>query len=317
MAILITGIAGFIGYSFAEKYLEKYPKSKIIGVDNINNYYSRSLKLTRLKNLKKRIKFYKINTSNKKDLEKIFKKYKIIKVYNFAAQAGVRYSIKHPSKYQESNIEGFFNILEFSRLYKVQELFYASSSSVYGESKNFPLQETEKTEPKNFYGLTKKINEQMAENYSKNYKMSIIGLRFFTVYGEWGRPDMSIFKIIDCSFRKKIFYLNNFGNHDRDFTYIKDVTNSILKLKCKKEMHQIYNVCSNKPINLKKLLIIISKFIALPKIIKRPMQKADVKKTHGSNLKILKNTNFKKYTNLKTGLGNTINWYKNYYKINI
>ncbi len=317
MAILITGIAGFIGYSFAEKYLEKYPKSKIIGVDNINNYYSRSLKLTRLKNLKKRIKFYKINTSNKKDLEKIFKKYKIIKVYNFAAQAGVRYSIKHPSKYQESNIEGFFNILEFSRLYKVQELFYASSSSVYGESKNFPLQETEKTEPKNFYGLTKKINEQMAENYSKNYKMSIIGLRFFTVYGEWGRPDMSIFKIIDCSFRKKIFYLNNFGNHDRDFTYIKDVTNSILKLKCKKEMHQIYNVCSNKPINLKKLLIIISKFIALPKIIKRPMQKADVKKTHGSNLKILKNTNFKNYTNLKTGLSNTINWYKNYYKINI
>ena len=317
MAILITGIAGFIGYSFAEKYLEKYPKSKIIGVDNINNYYSRSLKLTRLKNLKKRIKFYKINTSNKKDLEKIFKKYKIIKVYNFAAQAGVRYSIKHPSKYQESNIEGFFNILEFSRLYKVQELFYASSSSVYGESKNFPLQETEKTEPKNFYGLTKKINEQMAENYSKNYKMSIIGLRFFTVYGEWGRPDMSIFKIIDCSFRKKIFYLNNFGNHDRDFTYIQDVTNSILKLKCKKEMHQIYNVCSNKPINLKKLLIIISKFIALPKIIKRPMQKADVKKTHGSNLKILKNTNFKNYTNLKTGLSNTINWYKNYYKINI
>ena len=157
----------------------------------------------------------------------------------------------------------------------------------------------------------------MAENYSKNYKMSIIGLRFFTVYGEWGRPDMSIFKIIDCSFRKKIFYLNNFGNHDRDFTYIKDVTNSILKLKCKKEMHQIYNVCSNKPINLKKLLIIISKFIALPKIIKRPMQKADVKKTHGSNLKILKNTNFKNYTNLKTGLSNTINWYKNYYKINI
>ena len=317
MSILITGIAGFIGFNFAEKYLKKYPKSKIIGVDSLNNYYSRSLKLTRLKKLKKKIKFYKINTSNKKDLERIFKKNKIVKVYNFAAQAGVRYSLKHPAKYQESNIEGFFNILEFSRLYKVKELFYASSSSVYGESKNFPLKETEKTEPKNFYGLTKKINEQMAENYSKNYKMSIIGLRFFTVYGEWGRPDMSIFKIIDCSFKKKIFYLNNFGNHDRDFTYIQDVTNSILKLKCKKRMHEIYNVCSNKPINLKKLLIVIDKFIALPKIIKRPMQKADVKKTHGSNLKILKNTNFKKYTNLKTGLRNTINWYKKYYKINI
>ena len=317
MSILITGIAGFIGYNFAEKYLKKYPKSKIIGVDNINNYYSRSLKLNRLKKLGKRIKFYKINISNKKDLEKIFKKNKIIKVYNFAAQAGVRYSIKHPAKYQESNIEGFFNILEFSRLYNIKELFYASSSSVYGESKNFPLKETEKTEPKNFYGLTKKINEQMAENYSKNYKMSIIGLRFFTVYGEWGRPDMSIFKIIDCSFKKKIFYLNNFGNHDRDFTYIGDATNSILKLKCKKRMHEIYNVCSNNPINLKKLLIIIDKFIALPKIIKRSMQKADVKKTHGSNLKILKKTNFKKYTNLKKGLDNTINWYKKYYKINI
>ena len=317
MSILITGIAGFIGYNFAEKYLKKYPKSKIIGVDSLNNYYSRSLKLTRLKKLKKKIKFYKINTSNKKDLERIFKKNKIVKVYNFAAQAGVRYSLKHPAKYQESNIEGFFNILEFSRLYKVKELFYASSSSVYGESKNFPLKETEKTEPKNFYGLTKKINEQMAENYSKNYKMSITGLRFFTVYGEWGRPDMSIFKIIDCSFRKKIFYLNNFGNHDRDFTYIQDVTNSILKLKNKKGIHEIYNVCSNKPINLKQLLIIINKFISLPKIIKRPMQKADVKKTHGSNLKILKNTNFKKYTDLKTGIDNTIHWYKKYYKINI
>ena len=215
MSILITGIAGFIGFNFAEKYLKKYPKSKIIGVDSLNNYYSRSLKLTRLKKLKKKIKFYKINTSNKKDLERIFKKNKIVKVYNFAAQAGVRYSLKHPAKYQESNTEGFFNILEFSRLYNIKELFYASSSSVYGESKNFPLKETEKTEPKNFYGLTKKINEQMAENYSKNYKMSITGLRFFTVYGEWGRPDMSIFKIIDCSFKKKIFYIENiFSNFD-------------------------------------------------------------------------------------------------------
>ena len=315
MSILITGIAGFIGFNFAQKYLEKYPKSKIIGIDNLNNYYSTRLKLARLKILKKKIKFYKINLENKKDIEKIFKNNKIDRVYNFAAQAGVRYSIKNPSNYQESNIVGFYNILEFSRLYKVKQFIYASSSSVYGETKNFPLKEKEKINPKNFYGLTKKINEQMAENYSNNYKMSIVGLRFFTVYGEWGRPDMSIFKIINGSFKKKIFYLNNYGNHDRDFTYIKDVVNVILKLKFQKSKHEVYNICSNKPINLKKLLKIINKFINLPRIVKRKMQKADVIKTHGSNLKISKVTKYKKYTSFETGLLNTINWYKKYYKI--
>ena len=144
-----------------------------------------------------------------------------------------------------------------------------------------------------------------------------VGLRFFTIYGPWGRPDMLIIKYLIASTKKIKFLLYNKGDHYRDFTYIEDVTKSILKLKCKKGMHEIYNVCSNKPINLKKLLNIIDNFIDLPKIIKRPMQKADVKKTHGSNLKILKKTNFKKYTNLKIGLGNTINWYKKYYKINI
>ena len=313
MAILITGIAGFIGYSFAEKYLEKYPKSKIIGVDNINNYYSRSLKLTRLKNLKKRIKFYKINTSNKKDLEKIFKKYKIIKVYNFAAQAGVRYSIKHPSKYQESNIEGFFNILEFSRLYKVQELFYASSSSVYGESKNFPLQETEKTEPKNFYGLTKKINEQMAENYSKNYKMSITGLRFFTVYGEWGRPDMFIIKLLDCISKNKNFYLNKSGNHYRDFTNIKDVANichKLLNYKCKKS-HTIFNVCAGKKVNIKYLADKINNRFKNAKIVNVKANKADVNITLGDNKKITKALKYKKFTNINNGLNLLIKWYLN------
>ena len=315
MSILITGIAGFIGFNFAEKYLKKYPKDKIIGVDNLNNYYSTSLKLARLARLKKKIKFYKIDISNKKALKKIFKNHKIHRIYNFAAQAGVRYSINHPSEYQKSNIEGFYNILEFSRLYKVKELIYASSSSVYGENKNFPLKENEKINPKNFYGLTKKINEQMAEVYSNHYKIKTIGLRFFTVYGEWGRPDMSIFKIIDSSFKKKIFYLNNYGNHDRDFTYIDDVVNVLLKLKFNKNNHEIYNICSNKPINLKKLLKIIGKYISLPRVINRKMQIADVIKTHGSNLKVSKLTKSKKYTDLDVGIKNVINWYKNFYYI--
>lgn len=314
MNILITGIAGFIGFNFAKKLIESKRKVKIIGIDNINNYYSQKLKKDRLNQIKKKIIFYKLDLSNKKKVRIIFKKHKIDKIYHFAAQAGVRYSIKFPEKYLDSNICSFFNLIEASRLYGVRNILYASSSSVYGEAKNFPLNEKEKINPKNFYGLSKKINEEMAELYAKYYKINFIGLRFFTVYGEWGRPDMSIFKIIDSSFQNKFFYLNNFGNHDRDFTYVQDVVNLIFKLKfLHNHKNTIYNISSNKPINLKKLLNIISKKIKLPKIIKRKMQKADVLKTHGDNKKIKKKCSYSNFTNISSGLDNTINWYKKYY----
>ena len=315
MNILITGCAGFIGFNLCSSLL-KNKNNKIIGIDNINNYYSTKLKKDRLKILQKskNFKFYKKDLKNYNSIFKIFKSNKIKIIYHLAAQAGVRYSIDNPKKYSDSNMVGFFNLLEISRIKNVKKIIYASSSSVYGESKSFPLNEKQRTLPKNFYGLTKKINEQIAEIYSNYYKMKFIGLRFFTVYGEWGRPDMSIFKIIDASFRKKIFYLNNFGNHDRDFTYIGDVVNIIKKLKfSSKSNHKIYNIASNKPINLKKLIILISTLIPLPKIKSRGMQKADVKKTHGDNKEVVNLTNYKKFFDIKSGLSRTINWYKSYY----
>ena len=313
MHILITGVAGFIGFNFTKSLLEKNRRAKIIGIDNLNDYYSVDLKKRRLEIIKKKIKFFKFDLSDKKKLSNIFKKYNIKIIYHFAAQAGVRYSIDNPEKYQKSNIESFFNIINLSKYYKIKKIIYASSSSVYGDSKKFPLNEKQVIIPKNFYGLSKKINEEMAEVYSRYYDIKFIGLRFFTVYGEWGRPDMSIFKIVDSSFKNKIFYLNNFGKHDRDFTYVGDVVKIILKLKFNHNKHEVYNICSNRPVSLIKLLSIVSNKIKLPKIYKRKMQKADVLKTHGNNNKILKLTKFKNFKTISYGLDKFISWYKNYY----
>ena len=251
MKILITGAAGFIGFNFSKFLLEK-TKFNIIGIDNLNTYYSVKVKQERLKLLNKsrRFKFVKLDLTNKSRLEKIFKN-KIYAVFNFAAQAGVRYSIKNPRAYIESNTLGFFNVIELSIKNNVKKIFYASSSSVYGESKKFPLSEIDPIIPKNIYGLTKKNNEEICELLSNYNKISCIGLRFFTVFGEWGRPDMLIYKYLRSIFNKKEkFYLNNFGNHTRDFTYIKDINKILFKLLKKKAFkgHSVFNVCSNKPI---------------------------------------------------------------------
>ena len=205
MKILITGSAGFIGFSLSE-YLLKNNNFEIFGIDNLNDYYDVNLKTARLKILKNYKKFYfkKVDINNNYEIEKLFKKYKFDFVFNLAAQAGVRYSIEYPRKYLDTNINGFFNIIENSTKYKVKRLFYASSSSVYGENKNFPLKENEKITPKNMYALTKKINEEISTIYNNYYKLKVTGLRFFTVYGEWGRPDMMILKYIGAFYKKKI-----------------------------------------------------------------------------------------------------------------
>ncbi len=315
--ILITGVAGFIGFNLSLSLLKE--NKQIIGIDNINDYYSVKLKKDRLTELKKfkNFKFFKTDLVNSNSLNKIFKKYKIDKIIHLAAQAGVRYSIENPKKYLNSNFVGFFNILELSRINKIKKIIYASSSSVYGNTKKFPLNEYSSLNPNNFYGLSKKTNEEIASIYAKYYKLKLIGIRFFTVYGEWGRPDMSIFKIIDASFKNKIFYLNNYGKHHRDFTYIGDVVKMLKKLKFrKKTTNEIYNISSNKPIKLGVIFNILSKYMKLPKIKKRQLQKADVVKTHGNNLKIIKNTGFKNFTNFEMGLLNTLKWYKAYNRIN-
>ena len=314
MKILITGCAGFLGFHLCQKILKIDKNSKIIGIDNLNNYYSVLYKKKRLSFFKsnKKFKFYKIDISNFKKLESIFKKNKFDIVINLAAQAGVRYSISNPREYVNSNILGFFNIAELSRTFNISKVYYASSSSVYGEKKIFPLKEGEKIDPKNIYSLSKKNNEEIAEIYSNYYKMKFVGLRFFTIYGEWGRPDMLILKYIIAIIKKKTFYLNNYGKHYRDFTYVKDVVDNIWLLINKKikNKHLILNVCSNNPVSLKFILDRLNKVFGKPKIIKRSKQIADVYKTHGDNYKINQITKFKKYTNINVGLDNLINWVK-------
>ena len=310
MKILITGAAGFIGFSFAKYLLEK--DYKIIGLDNLNNYYDVNLKKKRLKQLSKsnNFKFYKVDLTEKIKIEKIFKNNKIDFIFHFAAQAGVRHSIDHPRKYIESNILGFYNLIENVKNYNIKRLFYASSSSVYGENKNFPLNEKENISPKNIYALSKKINEEIGYIFNKYYNTKLTGLRFFTVYGEWGRPDMMMMKYIDCFYKRKLFYLNNYGNHSRDFTYIGDVVNilySLLKKQKKLKDFDLLNICSNQPINLKKIILFMKKNKINPKIKKVSLQKADILKTHGDNKKLLKIIKYKKFSNWQNSVEKTIN----------
>ena len=318
MKILVTGAAGFIGFNFCNYLLSKINPSVVVGIDNLNNYYDIKLKKKRLKILKKnkRFKYYKVNIDNQKKIEKIFKRYKFDFVLNLAAQAGVRYSIDHPRKYVDANILGFYNIIENSRKYKIKRLFYASSSSVYGENKKFPLKESERTNPKNFYGLSKKINEEVCEIFYRYYNLKSTGLRFFTVFGEWGRPDMMMMKYINSHYKKKIFQLNNFGKHTRDFTYVGDVVKILFLLIVKHKKLKnldILNICSNKPVKLKSIIELMKKRNIKPIIKKAPLQKADILKTHGSNSKVLKITNFKKFEKLEVAINRTVDWYqKNY-----
>ena len=207
MNLLLTGCAGFLGYHFCEELLKNNKKIKIFGVDNINDYYSTKLKKERLKKLNKykNFQFYKIDIYNFDKLKKIFKQKKYSMVVHFAAQAGVRYSIENPISYLKSNIVGFTNIAECCRLYNVKKIFYASSSSIYGERKKFPAKEDDCVNPNNFYSMSKKNNEDVASIYSHYYNIQFVGLRFFTIYGEWGRPDMLLIKYINAALNKKFF----------------------------------------------------------------------------------------------------------------
>ena len=314
MKILITGSAGFIGFNLS-KYLLQNSNYHIIGIDNLNDYYDVNLKKKRIKNLRsfKRFKFQKADITNQFTMNKIFKKNKFDFVFNLAAQAGVRYSIDHPRKYIDANILGFFNIIDCCKRYNIKRLFYASSSSVYGESKKFPLKESENISPKNIYGLSKKINEEISLIYNQFYNLRLTGLRFFTVYGEWGRPDMMMLKFIDCYFKKKIFRLHNFGKHTRDFTHINDVVEILHRLiinNKKLKKNDVLNICSNKPINLLNVISFMMKNGIKPKISKVKLQQADILKTHGGNRKLFKYVGTQKFNNWKSSIKNLIIWYK-------
>ena len=308
--ILITGVGGFIGSQLSIKLLKNY---KVIGIDNLDNYYSVKLKKLRIKILKKHsnFKFYKIDIRNIKSLNNIISKNNFDYVFHFAAQAGVRYSVIKPNKYTTTNIFGTLNLLNLLKNKKIKKIFLASSSSVYGDMKKFPTKETDKLNPKNHYANTKKINEYTGYYFSKVYNLNIYMLRLFTVYGPYGRPDMFLMKLFKSIYTKDKFYLNNNGNHERDFTYIYDVVHiltKLMKIKIKKK-YDIFNICSNKPLNISKLIKHINSKIVKVKYTNISKNPLDVNKTHGSNNKVTKLINYKKFTDAKIGIKKLFEWY--------
>lgn len=313
MKILITGVAGFIGYSLANELL-KNKKNIVFGIDNFSKYSGRDIKKLRINILKKFInfRFQRIDINYTSKIENFFKKNYFDIVIHLAAEVGVRYSIMRPDKYIKTNINGFFNVIECLKYNEPKKFLFASSSSVYGDCKSFPLKETQNLYPKNVYALSKKNNEEIASIYSKKYKTKFIGLRFFTVFGELGRPDMFFFKLLLAAFKNKKLSVNNFGNHYRDFTYIKDVINILKKLLSVKltKKYQVLNICSSRPIYLKKFIRISEQFSKKIDILNVPAHPADVYKTHGSNKKLLGLIKNIKFTKLENAIKNSVISYK-------
>ena len=320
MKILITGCAGFIGFHLSNLLLKN--KINVYGIDNLNDYYDVELKKNRLNILKKNKKFifYKSDLINKSKLNQIVKNNKIRYIVHLAAQAGVRYSIENPDTYFNNNLQVFFNILEIAKKNNLKHLVFASTSSVYGESNNFPLNENESTsKPLSFYAATKKSNEVMAHSYSYIFKTPCTALRFFTVYGPYGRPDMALFKFTKNIIENKKIELFNNGNHLRDYTYIDDIVSGIYSIinkpSKKKTPFNIFNIGNGNPRKLIDYLTLIEKKLGKKASIKKlPLQKGDIIKTH-SDIKRLGNySRYKAKTNIEEGVNKFIDWYISYYK---
>lgn len=337
--VLVTGSSGFIGFHLCKKLLiENY---KVVGVDNHNNYYSVKLKEDRLRDInlfkkkfKKKFIFHKVDIYKKKNLEKLFAKFKFDYVINLAAQAGVRYSLVNPDSYTKSNLVGFANLLECCRNYKIKHLVYASTSSVYGANIKSPFSEKDNVDHQiQYYAATKRANELMAHSYSCLFNLKTTGLRFFTVYGPWGRPDMALFQFTKNILENKPIKIFNFGKHVRDFTYIDDIIDGILKalknpkkkssLKVWKKIKnpsnsfapfQLLNIGNNTPVPLMKYIEAIENKLNKKSIKKfLPLQKGDVVGT-SSNIHQLKKYGYKPKVNIKIGVNNFVDWYLDYHK---
>ena len=333
--ILITGVAGFIGSNLAKNLYKIVKNITIVGIDNLNDYYDVILKQERLEDLSKykTFKFIKANLQDKNVILNIFKEYQPKIVINLAAQAGVRYSLKNPDSYIESNIIGFFNILEACHHYPVEHLVFASSSSIYGSNKKIPYSVEDKTDrPVSFYAATKKSNELMAYTYAKLYKIPITGLRFFSVYGPAGRPDMAYFSFTNKLVNNEDIQIFNYGNCKRDFTYIDDIVTGVIKVMQKTPdfdedgvQYKIYNIGNNKPENLLDFVDILQQELIRAKVLPKdydfeqhkklvPMQPGDVEITYANVDDLIKDFNFKPQTSLREGLRAFAIWYKDYYK---
>lgn len=318
----VTGAAGFIGSSLSKRLLEA--GATVIGYDNMNDYYDVSLKEHRLSFIKDNPKFtfIKGDIADKETLEKAFKEYKPNVVMNLAAQAGVRYSIENPDSYIQANLVGFANILECCRHYPVEHLVYASSSSVYGGNEKVPFSTYDQVDrPVSLYAATKKANELMAYSYSKLYGMKTTGLRFFTVYGPMGRPDMAAYKFALKIMKDEPIQIYNHGNMERDFTYIDDIVTGVCDILCNPPQpdslgapYKIYNIGNNKPEKLMDFVTTLEK--KLGKEAKKdflPMQAGDVERTYADVSELMKDFDFKPDTSIDTGLENFANWFLEYH----
>ena len=332
--ILITGAAGFIGSFLVKKFLGS--GFQVIGIDNINSYYDKNLKLKRLKNIKEySIKnnfnwlFYKSNIEDKNYMRQIFLDKKPQIVVNLAAQAGVRYSIVNPYSYVESNLLGFSNILDLCQTHDVKHLVYASSSSVYGANKEFPFSEEQKVDtPLSFYAATKISNEMMAHAYSNIYNLPITGLRFFTVYGPWGRPDMAPMIFADKILQKKPITVFNHGNMSRDFTFISDIIegtylcclkvptpNDDYKLGKPSIPHRIFNIGNGNPVKLLDFVELLEEALSIKatKVFEN-IQPGDVESTYASTQNLEDWIGYRPLVTIKEGVNKFANWYLDYYQ---
>lgn len=320
---LITGAAGFIGFFLAKSLLEQ--GITVIGFDNLNDYYEVSLKKNRLKELElyEKFTFIKGDLSVEQKVFYVFETYKPHIVVNLAAQAGVRYSIDNPKAYMDSNVMGFFHILEACRKYPVEHLVFASSSSVYGENDKIPFSVEDKVDyPVSLYAATKKSNELMAHAYSKLYKIPVTGLRFFTVYGPMGRPDMAYFKFAKKIMAGQEIEIYNNGEMYRDFTYIDDIVTGICNLLCcppkeneKGVAYRIYNIGNNQPEKLMDFISVLEKSLGREaKKVFLPMQPGDVPRTYADVEDLIRDFDFKPSTTIEEGLGAFAQWFKEYYK---
>jgi len=333
MSILVTGSAGFIGSELCLRLLKQ--GKKIIGIDNHNHYYDPKIKENRLKRYSKNKNYthLRIDLSDKKAIENAFDKNKPHQVVNLAAQAGVRYSIENPMAYINSNIVGFTNILEGCRHHKIKHLIYASSSSVYGANTKMPFSEHDNVNhPLSLYAASKKSNELMAHTYSYLYKLPTTGLRFFTVYGPWGRPDMALFKFTKAILEDKPIDVFNHGKHTRDFTYIDDIVEGIIKTidnpatanvnwnsnkpdpATSKAPWRIYNIGNNNPVKLMDYINALEQTIGKKaKINFLPLQAGDVPDTFASVDNLKEKFNYNPSTSVAKGVSNFVQWYKDYY----
>ena len=335
--ILVTGAAGFIGFHVCKRLLEE--GHYVVGADNLNEYYDIQLKNDRLAILKayKRLTFYKLDLVDSADLALIFDKYRPEIVVNMAAQAGVRYSIENPSAYIQSNIVGFANIIEIAKNAKVKNFVYASSSSVYGANTKMPFSELDSTSHQlSLYAATKKANEAIAHSYSSLFRLPTTGLRFFTVYGPWGRPDMALFKFTKAILEEEKFSVFNFGNHKRDFTYIDDIVDGITKC-CMNPAKSnpnwasenpdnsssdapwnIFNIGSSKPIKLLDYISEIEKCLGKKANYELlPIQPGDVPDTY-SNISIFnEQLGYSPSKSVEEGVAEFVDWYRAYYVDNI